>query len=336
MERKEGMVGKMVKMTRVTIVCLVMLAVTSAASAELSDVVEVYADSGLTVHQLGAPVYLPSTSDYKWWYGCTPTSAGMAMGYYDRNGYGADPLTNQYPNLVPGGLAETETHTGPPTGANALGNDAVASPGHLADFWVAYGNSGPDPLASGRTNPGDFDCLADFMGTSQAALGSSDGSTWIYNYNNGAKFYADDAEFHGVQDLSGMYGIYEYAQYSGYSNETGDDLKFFNQYIDAQGLTYGFTFAEYKAEIDAGRPVLVHVEGHTMCGIGYDTVGNIVELYDTWSAGPHTMIWGSSYSGLQHYGVTCFELSGGVPEPATMSLLACGALALIRRRRRSA
>ena len=25
---------------------------------------------------------------YGWWYGCSPTSAGMMMGYYDQKGYG--------------------------------------------------------------------------------------------------------------------------------------------------------------------------------------------------------------------------------------------------------
>ena len=36
---------------------------------------------------------------YDWWYGCSPTSAGMMMGYYDRNGYGG----LSYANLVRGG-----------------------------------------------------------------------------------------------------------------------------------------------------------------------------------------------------------------------------------------
>ena len=26
--------------------------------------------------------------DYEWWYGCSPTAAGMLMGHYDINGYG--------------------------------------------------------------------------------------------------------------------------------------------------------------------------------------------------------------------------------------------------------
>ena len=30
---------------------------------------------------------LPGAPNYDWWYGCSPTSAGMLMGYYDNNGY---------------------------------------------------------------------------------------------------------------------------------------------------------------------------------------------------------------------------------------------------------
>ena len=37
---------------------------------------------------------LSNTCDYDWWYGCSPTAAGMIMGHYDRNGYGTLNLDN--------------------------------------------------------------------------------------------------------------------------------------------------------------------------------------------------------------------------------------------------
>jgi hypothetical protein len=47
----------------------------------------------------------------------------------------------------------------------------------------------------------------------------------------------------------------------------------FNQYIKGYASpTKGFTFADFVTEIDAGRPVLIQVEGHTMIGYGYDTI----------------------------------------------------------------
>ncbi len=44
--------------------------------------------------------------DYHWWYGCTPTSVGMIMGWYDRVGSGGiDYRRLDYSSLIPGGVA---------------------------------------------------------------------------------------------------------------------------------------------------------------------------------------------------------------------------------------
>ena len=278
---------------------------------------------GTTTKKLSAP------GDYDWWHGCSPTSAGMMMGYYDVNGY--ESLT--YGNLVPGGAAENSTFGAGPY----LANNAIASSGHIADFWVAYLDPGPDPLASGRTIPNDFDCLADFMGTSQAAVGNVDGSTTFYYYTNGAAFHDYNALGAGLQNQSGMYGIGEYVTYAGYGSSN-----LYNQFIDGLGNPYGFTFAQYKAEIDAGRPVMIHVEGHSMYGYGYDDSNSTVYVHDTWSLGEHSLTWGGSYSGLGHYGVTVLELTGGsvVPEPsalvALVSMGLMGFVIVVRRRRKRA
>jgi len=260
----------------------------------------------ISQHLLGANIYLPGGgSDYDWWYGCTPTSAGMMMGHYDRHGYNQQ----SYCNAVAGGVAEVSSHGG--GGSSLLGNNAIASPGHVADFWVGYGQSGNDPLASGRTLPAEFDCLADYMGTSQDSQGNSDGGTLIYNYTNGAPLPVSDAVYHGIQDSSGMYGIYEYMNYCGYQQTNPSaETNIFNQYIVEQGLTYGFSRAQYVAEIDAGRPVMIHVEGHSMCGVGYDNSSSNIYVMDTWNAGPHAMPWAGTYSGLQHYGVTVVQPDG--------------------------
>ena len=76
---------------------------------------------------------LANSGDYMWWYGCSATSAGMMMGYYDRNGYAG----KQYPNLVPGGVAEALD--GP------LERATIASARHISDFYAGgYGASGDD------------------------------------------------------------------------------------------------------------------------------------------------------------------------------------------------
>ena len=286
---------------------------------------------------------LGNGGDYEWYYGCSPTSAGMLMGYYDRNGY--DGLT--YDNLVPGGVAETTTF--PTTGSGHLVGNAIASSGHIADFWVGYGQSGNDPLASGRTIPDDFNCLADFMGTSQDNLDTSnsihnpDGSTMFYSSGNSTPLTYTTIESSGYDyyNSSGMYGIYEYVTYAGYGVASLYHQNTYNEYSG------GFDFDDAKAEIDAGRPFLVHIEGHTMLGYGYDDPTDTLYVHDTWTEGQHEMIWDSNpmYSGGGHsdlalVSVTAMELTGGViPEPSTlvglMSMAAVG-LVLVRRNRRRA
>lgn len=260
----------------------------------------------------GAPVLLGNTGDYKWWYGCSPTSAGMMMGYYDRNGYGG----SDYSNLVPGGVAEANTFGAGPY----LVNTIIASPGNIADFYKSgYGGSGDDNPAPWHA----FNCLADFMGTSQDAVGNSNGSTIFYYWANGAPFTAADALSNGVWNKDGMYGIKEYVNYAGY------DVKgLYTQRIYSSSAPLGFTYSQYMAEIDAGRPVLIQIEGHTMLGYGYDaTANNSVYVYDTWAPNgqnPGVMTWGGSYNGKQQWGVEVLEL-GVVPEPMTLT---CGLIGL--------
>ncbi len=267
--------------------------------------------------QQGA-VSLSGPGDYDWWYGCSPTSAGMMMGHYDLNGYG---------NLVPGGQAELHTF-----GAGSyLVNDIIASSGHITDFYGGltpgggYGNSGDDLAAPWH----NFNSLADFMATSQDAYGNSNGSTTFWNYTDGSRLYDYDIFAFGASyyEDSGMYGIGEYVDYAGY-----ETVSLFNQYIYGHnGNTLGFTFGDYVSEIDAGRSVMIHVEGHSMYGYGYDLTTSEVLVHDTWSLGEKRMAWGGSYSGLAHYGVTALEI---IPEPSSTAMigLVCGLGVFIRRK----
>ncbi len=275
----------------------------------------------LVVHHQGA-VTLSNAPDYSWWYGCSPTSAGMMMGYYDINGYRG----LRYDNLVPGGTAELSNYGN----SGAITNSAIASSGHIADYWTGYGHSGDDPHPNGTHS---FDSLADFMGTSQDLVGNVDGATIFYNRPGGNPVTWSEAEAESLTDKSGMYGMKEYVEYCGYSIDS-----LFNQYIFGyRHNTLGFTWADYMAEIDAGRVVMIHVVGHSMFGYGYDDVTGEMILNDTWYEDPERrMVWGGSYSGMKHYGVTCMTLSGGaaVPVPTPLILLGSGLLGLLGIRRR--
>ena len=112
---------------------------------------------GLSYYKAGNPTTLAG-SDYAWWYGCSPTSAGMMMGYYDRKGYGG----LSYANLLPGAVAEQQTYGKP----GALVNNIIASPGHVTDFYsggyVASGDDAPQSwhnFTSGRLHGHQPGCL---------------------------------------------------------------------------------------------------------------------------------------------------------------------------------
>ena len=328
-------------MKRLLTICAVvgMLSVMTAQGAVITPD-GTFAVKGVEIafHKQGSTVTLSAPGDYDWWYGCSPTSTGMIMGHYDVHGYSGQ----SYNNLVPGGAAENSTFSG---SGPFLANSVIASSGHQYDF---YGNvdgstdrstfvydTGGSTVANGYGYSGEdlaspwhsFDSLADFMGTSQDSYGNWNGSTNFYYFTDGSPFAEADAFTYGVAGPSGMYGIGEYLEYAGYDADV-----LYNQYIDAAGKTYGFTFVEYMAEIDAGRPVMIHVEDHSMYGYGYDSDTTAVLLHDTWTGGEHSMTWGGTYSGLDHYGVTVLT---PIPEPATVALLGLGSLFLIRRKRRA-
>jgi len=172
------------------------------------------------------------------------------------------------------------------------------------DYWIDYENAGPDPYVGNWAEHIQGDCTGDYMGTNQSKYGSTDGSTTFYHWGNGDPLY----DFTGYEpnDRDGCHGIRLFAESRGYAVQTN-----FTQLIQGQGSdpAKGFTFSQYMGEIDAGRPVLIHVTGHTMLGYGYDTTGNKVYLRDTWNHSSHVMTWGSTYSGMQHYGVTVIRLS---------------------------
>ncbi|MGD9148447.1 MAG: fibronectin type III domain-containing protein, partial [Anaerolineae bacterium] len=265
---------------------------------------------------------------FNWSFGCSATSAAMIAGYYDRTGY-----ANMYAGPTNGGLMPLDNSSWPdwydgtawrhqcPLSATHLGLDGRASEGHVDDYWVYYGHEGPDPLGDDGLEHTYGDCTGDYMKTNQSAYGNVDGGTTFWNYTSGSPLYCSAMPGHGI-DNDGAYGLKEFYESRGY---TVTDC--YNQYIQGyNGNTTGFTWAQYKAEIDAGRPVMFHVVGHTMVGVGYDDASNLMYIHDTWDYNVHTMTWGDSYSGMQHYAVTIVQLEAiGTPPDAPSDLVATAA-----------
>jgi hypothetical protein len=277
-----------------------------------AEVPEPNLEAGLTV--------LSDVPAFDWSFGCSATSAAMMAGYYDRTGY-----VNMYAGPTNGGVMPMDNSIWPdwhdgvnlrdqcPLSATHNGLDGRGIKGHVDDYWVSYGSSAPDPFIDNWPEHAYGDCTGDYMKTNQYNYGNSDGSTKFFYYTSGAETHDYDLETAGpgYYDHDGGYGLKLFYESRGYTVTS-----MYNQYLlgvdpDEAGplpvTTDGCVFDDYKAEIDAGRPVLIHVRGHTMLGYGYDDPDTIY-IHDTWDYNSHTMPWGGSYSGMQHLGVTVFQL----------------------------
>ena len=249
-----------------------------------------------------------------WCFGCSATSAAMMFGHYDNSGYpnmytgptnsGVFPMTNATWGTA---VINGETRALCPLSATRLDLDDRTTKGHVDDYWIMYGSSAPDPFIDQWTEHTHGECTGDYMGTNQSLFGNSDGSTTFYYYTDGAPLYDYTNCEPSCRD--GCHGLKLFGESRGYNVETN-----FSQYIYGHnGNTQGFTFEDFKNEIDAGRPVLIQLAGHTVLGYGYNDTGSIVYIHDTWNYSDHSMTWGGSYAGMQHYGVAVLRLAGSAP-----------------------
>ncbi|MDY6864872.1 MAG: NosD domain-containing protein [Halobacteriota archaeon] len=250
---------------------------------------------------------------FDWSYGCAATSAAMMFGYYDRTGY-----PDMYEGPANGGLCPlNNSYWGSgecPLSATHMGYDGLAKKGHVDDYWISYGSEGPDPWVGNWEEHVHGNCTADFMGTNQWMNYSynTDGGTIFAFNSSGAPTY--DYQDYEPSLRLGCHGIRLFIESRGYNvTHDGDNYQNYNQYIK-EYKAEGFTFEDFQSEIDAGRPVLIHVEGHTMLGYGYNDTSNLIYLHDTWDHNSHSMVWGDYYDGMIHYGVTVIKLES-VPTP---------------------
>lgn len=266
-------------------------------------------------------VMLSEVPTSTWTYGCSATSAGMLFGYYDRHGY-----PNMYAGPANGGVAPLVNlgqgiYT-PIAGACSIiatqnGFDGRATRGHVNDYWLGVDMGGPDPwVTSGWTEHTWGDCTADYMGTNQwkwdyyAPSGTDsniDGATTFF-YSGGSKLFDPiPPASYGLPQTELCHGMRLFAESRGYTV-----VQNYTQGIDTV-YSGGFTLNDYKAEINAGRPVMIQLDGHTMVGVGYDNANTTIYIHDTWDNSVHTMTWGGSYSGMLHKFVTVIELASACP-----------------------
>jgi len=295
-----------------------------------------------TDHLSASAFILSDVPTSEWTDGCTATSAGMLFGYYDRTGY-----PNMYTGPTNGGVCPlTDLGQGDPTNprypipgscyiiATENGLDGISSNAHADDYWISYGSAGPDPWEGNWPEHTWGLCTADFLGTNQWKWDYSsfpgtdgvidtntDGSTTYWTTGDGSKlydFYPGPA--YGTPTTSCCHGMRLFAESRGYSVEAN-----YNQLTDNQNPN-GFTFAEFQSEINAGRPVLIHVTGHTMVGIGYDTTPNSIYIHDTWDNDVHSMNWGGSYADRDLRAVTIIHLAPPTEYSLTISSTSGGSV----------
>ncbi|MEZ5197648.1 MAG: hypothetical protein R2764_15045 [Bacteroidales bacterium] len=135
---------------------------------------------------------------------------------------------------------------------------------------------------------------------------NEDASTKFEIYGDGSKTY-----YTSTSDEDGMKGLKTFFESRGYNV-----LDAYTQLTDNTLANY-FAFDDFKNEINSGRPVLIHVTGHTMLGYGYDDNSNLIYLHDTWDYNQHSMTWNGQYPYeesqgniiyLQHIAVSVIEL----------------------------
>jgi len=261
-------------------------------------------DSSASIKTLTVPAF-------NWVFGCSSVSGAMIAGYYDRTEY-----PNMYSGPTNGGLMPLDTSSWPtwsdgyttypncPLIASKNGVDGRTIKGSIDDYWVQYGSSASDPYITGAWAQHAWEsAIGDYMKTSQSAYANKDGSTVFYTWGSSAlPLTCTELETYGYANVDGTYGRKLFYEARGY---TVTDC--YSQKTD-NTIPGGFSFNQFKAEIDAGRPVMLNLVGHTVVGVGYDDTTNTVYIHDTWDFNNHTMTWGGSYSGMELLSVSIVNL----------------------------
>jgi len=237
---------------------------------------------GLSGEKAG-PVYVPSPlpADYDWWNGCVPTAAGMLFGYWEEHGYDAFPGNHR--NL-PATYPGTSTNPALYTDARGVIAGWAHKQSGMAEGWD-YGNwEGHAP-----------DSLADFMET-------EDGGTSRRN----------NIMTHGMKT---------FAAWDDPRTPEIESRKFTTQNVWTSLEGGSWDYADYCAEINAGRPVHLGLDsddgGHGVLGVGYYNQGGTedVVLLTTWHSGLQQWEWENETHSGHNFSVYGARLATPDPTP---------------------
>ena len=214
-------------------------------------------------------VHLEGVPDYAWHLGCFGTATGNLFGFWDRNGF-----PDFYTGPTGGGVAPLNSRQSQGNfgirslWASAAGRDGrpLDLPGHEDDYYVGYESVAPDPYVTEGRAEHVADCIGDFIGLSQnkwtdlhgECRGNIDGYAFVHWEPSGARRQANPGHEDGIPPRSDIpSGLVEWSRYRGYEAESFCQLADFHPSVPTGT---GFTFADLKAEIDAGYPVLLFLQ----------------------------------------------------------------------------
>jgi hypothetical protein len=219
---------------------------------------------------------LVDVPNYGWYAGCFGTASGNLAGFWDRHG-----LPDFYTGPTGGGVAPLNT-----VGANSnirsmwtskAGIDGRPAnlPGHIDDYYssgdgnVYDQSTATDPYALAGRPEHAADCIGDFIGLNQKKwtnmAGECDGNIDAYSFVFWDK--TGNRRWNHSQTNSGQYvpdiqsGLKAWARHRGYDADVFTQLPYFSP--EKTTAAPGFTYADMKAEIDAGNPVLLFLQPKT-------------------------------------------------------------------------
>lgn len=158
--------------------------------------------------------------------------------------------------------------------------------------------------AEWKLKTGGWDCLADFIGTGQFWRSNGDGKTSYLAdttldalLGNGENYNKDVVAGGKKKTVAGKfidfkYGLHLFLKKFGYGLD-GHDSKTYKVPTEADKLTD--VRNAFEAEINAARPVLVHLSsGETVLGVGYDGNTVVCDSDVVWGdSNYHYVSWGS-------------------------------------------
>lgn len=256
-----------------------------------------------------AEVVLSDVPIYLWWYGCSPTSSGMLIGFWDAQGY----------DMVQGDMSVYNQDV----------KDFIASQDHINDFW------GVDDPA-----PHSDNSLADFMDTSKDPL--ADGSTTVSKIDDGiVAFAAWDNPDTVVLNES-----YNFSSSINYTNEYAGggwdfDFEEFKNEIDAgrpmllstNVLGGGHTIIGFGYQDNAGMDYVAIHDTWGNAGSPVDWVGNSSDPASAkMESGLEWWPWITD-TAQTFYIKGGIDFTPGVPEPSCIVLFLTGLIFLIKKQR---